>query len=130
VPELLERFAASDEVHFDAVSRVRLDTWSRGRIAVVGDAASCVSLFGEGSSMAIIAATTLAGALVSHPNDPSAAFNRYEQVHRRRLRRRHRGVWVTAHLLVPATRSGVTARNTAIRMATGVAPRPSRARAG
>ena len=116
VPELLERFRASNDVYFDAVSRVRLDTWSRSRIVLVGDAASCVSLLGEGSSMAIIGATTLAQALASHPDDLDTAFRVYEQVHRRRLRRRQRGISLTSHLLVPATRLGTDARNSAFRM--------------
>jgi 2-polyprenyl-6-methoxyphenol hydroxylase-like FAD-dependent oxidoreductase len=113
VPEVLERLHSNDDVYFDAVSRVRLESWSRGRIVLVGDAASCVSLFGEGSSMAIVGAATLAQALAAHPNDLAAAVHQYEQVHRRRLGRRQRGVWITSHLLVPSTRQGVTARNTA-----------------
>jgi 2-polyprenyl-6-methoxyphenol hydroxylase-like FAD-dependent oxidoreductase len=116
VPELLERFRVSTDVYFDAVSRVRLDAWSRGRIVLVGDAASCVSLLGEGSSMAIVGATTLAQALSSDPDDPAAAFRRYEQVHRQRLRWRHRGIAITSHLLVPATGLGTAARNSAFRI--------------
>jgi 2-polyprenyl-6-methoxyphenol hydroxylase-like FAD-dependent oxidoreductase len=115
VPELLERFRTSNDVYFDAVSRVRLDAWSRGRRILVGDAASCVSLLGEGSSMAIIGAATLAQSLTSHPNDLDTAFRRYEQIHRPRLRRRHRGVAITSHLLVPASRLGTAGRNSAFR---------------
>jgi|tagenome__1003787_1003787.scaffolds.fasta_scaffold20981178_2 hypothetical protein len=77
VPELRERFRTSNDVYFDAVSRVRLDTWSRGRTVLIGDAASCVSLLGEGSSKAIIGAATLAQALTAHPDDPAAAFRRF-----------------------------------------------------
>ena len=78
VPDILQRFQESDDVYFDAVSRVGLDAWSRGRCVLVGDAASCVSLFGEGSSMAIIGAATLAAALNSHPDDVGA-FRGYER---------------------------------------------------
>jgi 2-polyprenyl-6-methoxyphenol hydroxylase-like FAD-dependent oxidoreductase len=115
VPELLERFRASGDVYFDAVSRVRLDAWPRGRCVLVGDAASCVSLLGEGSSMAIVGAATLAQALTSHPDDLGAALRRYEQIHRQRLRWRHRGIAITSHLLVPATRLGTAGRNSAFR---------------
>jgi 2-polyprenyl-6-methoxyphenol hydroxylase-like FAD-dependent oxidoreductase len=116
VPELLEQVRDSGDFYFDSVSRVRLDTWSRGRIVLVGDAASCVSLFGEGSSMAITGAATLAQALVSEPADPVTALGRYEHTHRKRLLRRQRGVAITSHVLVPATRAGTTARNTAFRL--------------
>jgi 2-polyprenyl-6-methoxyphenol hydroxylase-like FAD-dependent oxidoreductase len=116
VPELLERVRASEDLYFDSVSRVRLDTWSRGRTALVGDAASCVSLLGEGSSMAIVGAATLVQALVAQPNAPTEALGRYERAHRRRLVRHQRGAGAISHLLVPATRTGIAVRNTAFRM--------------
>lgn len=116
VPELLERVRDTDDLYFDSVSRVRLDTWSRGRTVLVGDAASCVSLLGEGSSMAIAGADTLAHALAANPHDPATALADYERIHRKRLLRRHRGVALTSHLLVPATGTGTTARNTAFRL--------------
>jgi 2-polyprenyl-6-methoxyphenol hydroxylase-like FAD-dependent oxidoreductase len=53
VPELLDRVRAADDLYFDSVSRVQMPTWSRGRVGLVGDAASCVSLFGDGSSLAM-----------------------------------------------------------------------------
>jgi 2-polyprenyl-6-methoxyphenol hydroxylase-like FAD-dependent oxidoreductase len=62
VPELLDRVRAADDLYFDSVSRVQVPTWSRGRIGLIGDAASCVSLFGDGSSLAMVGAFTLADA--------------------------------------------------------------------
>lgn len=114
VPDLLERVHACDDLYFDSVSRVRLDAWSRGRTVLVGDAASCVSLFGEGSSMAIAGAVTLVQALVAQPGAPDEALARYERVHRKRATRRQRGVAPTSHLLVPATRTGLAVRNAVI----------------
>ena len=32
VPELLDRVRAADDLYFDSVSRVRVPTWSRGRV--------------------------------------------------------------------------------------------------
>ena len=55
LPRLLDRVRAADDLYFDSVSRVRLPSWSRGRVALLGDAASCMSLFGNGSSLAIAA---------------------------------------------------------------------------
>ncbi len=116
VPELLQRVRESEDLYFDAVGRVRLDTWSRGRTTLVGDAAGCVSLFGEGSSMAIAGAVTLVQALVAQPHDSVAALERYERAHRTRLVRRQRGVAATSHLLVPATRIGLAVRDAAVRV--------------
>ena len=60
VPELLERVREADDLYFDAVSRVRMDSWNTGRIVLAGDAASSVSLFGDGSTLAMAGAYTLA----------------------------------------------------------------------
>jgi hypothetical protein len=36
------------EVYFDTVARVDVAKWANDRIALLGDASSCVSLFGDG----------------------------------------------------------------------------------
>jgi 2-polyprenyl-6-methoxyphenol hydroxylase-like FAD-dependent oxidoreductase len=116
LPRLLDRVSAADDLYFDSVSRVRLPSWSRGRIALLGDAASCMSLFGNGSSLAITGAATLARALSATPDDCTAAFRAYEAEHRVRVRPTQRGRLVAGALLVPATRAGITARDFAVRV--------------
>ena len=55
-----------------------MPTWSKGRVALVGDAGYCVSpLAGMGGSMAIIGAAALADALERHDSDYAAAFQEY-----------------------------------------------------
>jgi 2-polyprenyl-6-methoxyphenol hydroxylase-like FAD-dependent oxidoreductase len=112
VPELLDRFRAAEDVFFDAVSLVDLPSWSTGRIALVGDAASCVSLLGDGSSLAIAGAHTLANALLV----PDGALARYETAHRRLVRPKQRAVGLSAALLLPKTRLGLATRNLAARL--------------
>jgi 2-polyprenyl-6-methoxyphenol hydroxylase-like FAD-dependent oxidoreductase len=116
LPRLLDRVSAADDLYFDSVSRVRLPSWSQGRIALLGDAASCMSLFGNGSSLAITGAATLARALAATPDDYTAAFRAYEAEHRVRVRPTQRGRLVAGALLVPATRAGITARDLAVRV--------------
>jgi 2-polyprenyl-6-methoxyphenol hydroxylase-like FAD-dependent oxidoreductase len=113
VPELLDRVRATDDLYFDAVSLVDLPSWSRDRVTLVGDAASCVSLLGDGSSLAIAGAHTLAMALAE---DPGGAFARYEAVHRARVVPKQRAVKRSAGLLVPKTRFGLAARNLGARV--------------
>jgi 2-polyprenyl-6-methoxyphenol hydroxylase-like FAD-dependent oxidoreductase len=115
VPELLDHFQQSDDIYIDAVSRVALDQWSSGRIVLLGDSASCVTLFGEGSSMAIAGAATLADALVNHATDPAAALTQYERAQRKRVQPHQRGATLAGRLLVPRTRAGIAARNQAFR---------------
>jgi 2-polyprenyl-6-methoxyphenol hydroxylase-like FAD-dependent oxidoreductase len=114
--ELLERLRNVDDFYFDSVSRIRLDRWSKGRVALLGDAASCVSFLGGGSSNAMAGAALLAGALGSRPSDPQAAFRDYEREHRKRVGPRLRGVGRASRLLIPATAGGIAVRNLAIRV--------------
>jgi 2-polyprenyl-6-methoxyphenol hydroxylase-like FAD-dependent oxidoreductase len=115
-PRLLAELAATDDLYFDQVSEVRMARWSRGRVVLLGDAASCVSLFGEGSSLAIAGAATLAEALSAHRADPAAAFARYETAHRALTTPKQRSVRAAAGMVVPATRLGLAARNAGARL--------------
>jgi len=112
VPALLDALKASDEFYFDAVSAVRLPSWSRHRVTLVGDAGSCVSLLGDGSSLAIAGAHTLADALAGR-RDVAEALRDYERGHRRLVGPKQRNVRAAAGFLVPKTRLGVRARNLA-----------------
>jgi 2-polyprenyl-6-methoxyphenol hydroxylase-like FAD-dependent oxidoreductase len=114
VPSLLARAEVSDDLYFDAVSKVVLPSWSAGRVVLLGDAAASISLFGDGSSMAIAGARTLAGELAG--GDHVAGFRRYEAEHRRRTDPRRRGAGLAAALLVPKSRAGIVTRNAAARL--------------
>ncbi|MGW4770749.1 FAD-dependent monooxygenase [Nocardia sp. NPDC004278] len=117
--DAVERVRAAGDLYCDAVSRVRLRQWSRGPVVLVGDAASCVSLFGDGSSNAMIGAYALAEELTGAPGDVVVALQRYEQQHRRVVSRAQRGVWAAKAFLVPATSAGIAARNAALRLLPG-----------
>jgi 2-polyprenyl-6-methoxyphenol hydroxylase-like FAD-dependent oxidoreductase len=121
VPELLDQARAAEDLWLDSVSQVRLDCWANGRVALVGDAASSVSLFGDGSTLAMAGAYTLAEELAATPADPQSAFARYEAKHRILVDPRQGNVAMAAALMVPATRSGIAARNLASRLWPAVA---------
>ncbi|MEO3856595.1 FAD-dependent monooxygenase [Acrocarpospora sp. B8E8] len=120
-PELLAHVRATDDLYFDSVSQVRLPRWWTGRVALLGDAASCVSLFGDGSTLAMIGAFTLAEELAASPDDPQAAFRRYESAHRLLVDPKQRAIEQASALIVPATRLGILTRNTATRLWPAVA---------
>lgn len=47
--KILAELDRTDELYFDRVGQIRMPNWSRGRIALVGDAGFCVSLLaGQG----------------------------------------------------------------------------------
>lgn len=115
-PELLDRARTADDLYFDSVSQVRMPEWSTGRVVLIGDAASCLSLLGDGSSLAMLGAATLADALAEHRDDHAAAFRRYQASHWRAVEPKLRQFDQAARVLIPATRRGIAARNLATRL--------------
>jgi 2-polyprenyl-6-methoxyphenol hydroxylase-like FAD-dependent oxidoreductase len=123
VPELLDRVRTTDDLYFDAVSQVRLPTWSRGRVTLLGDAASSLSLFGEGSSLAMAGATTLARSLAATP-DLAGALRGYEAEHRKLVAPRQRTAGIAAAVIVPGTRTSLALRNLGVRVSSWATRRP------
>ena len=115
-PELLAGYLSATDTYFDTVCRVRVPRWSTGLVTLPGDAAPCISLFGEGSSSAIQNAATLAESLDASPRDIPAALTRYEAKHRPATRRGQRAAPIGARLLIPTSRAGITIRNAALRL--------------
>ncbi|WP_067711577.1 FAD-dependent monooxygenase [Nocardia yamanashiensis] len=114
--ELLDQVRAAEDLYFDAVSRVSLPHWTKGRVTLLGDAGSSLSLFGDGSSLAIAGAHTLAEELTSTPGDPAGALARYEQRQRALAKPAVRGFRTAGLLIVPGSRLAITLRDTAIRV--------------
>lgn len=78
-PRLLSYLDQAPDLYFDSLSQIRMDRWSIGRVALLGDAACCASpLAGMGTSIAIMGAYTLAGELRKAGDDHAAAFANYE----------------------------------------------------
>lgn len=113
VQELLTKVAAAEDIYADAVIRMRVPHWSVGRVVLVGDAASSVSLFGDGSSKAIIGAHLLATQLARSDNHRTA-FRRYHEIHRRAISSPVETA-AAAALLVPKSVAGIMIRNHMVR---------------
>ncbi|MEU1803809.1 FAD-dependent monooxygenase [Streptomyces sp. NPDC019937] len=80
MPRLLEYMWGAPDFHFDAVAQIHMDTWSRGRVALLGDAGYCGSpASGQGTSMALIGAYVLAGELKAAGGDHTTAFAAYQR---------------------------------------------------
>jgi 2-polyprenyl-6-methoxyphenol hydroxylase-like FAD-dependent oxidoreductase len=111
VPDILDAVRASRELYFDSVSRVEMNDWSRGRVTLLGDASACVSLFGDGSTLAIAGAYALASALNESPDDYRQAFKLYQTRHGKFVGTRQRNLSRVASILVPRTELGIWLRN-------------------
>lgn len=107
--------AAMDQVpdiYYDRVSQIKMPHWSKGRVALIGDAAACVSLAaGVGAGLAMTAAYVLAGELKRAGNDYRAAYDRYEQILRPFVKGKQKSARYFARALVPQTRWGLWFRN-------------------
>ena len=79
VPRMLEAAREAPDLYFDAMSLIEMDSWSRGRVVLLGDAAHCASpASGQGTGIALVGAYVLAGELAASGGDPAVAFERYE----------------------------------------------------
>lgn len=77
-PRILKELEKSDDIFFEDLGQIRMPSWAKGRIAVVGDAAYCATpVSGMGTTLAITGAYILAQEL-SRNSDYSTAFKCYE----------------------------------------------------
>jgi 2-polyprenyl-6-methoxyphenol hydroxylase-like FAD-dependent oxidoreductase len=80
VPRLLAELDEADDLYMDAISQVVMDSWTRGRVALVGDAGySPGAAVGGGTSVAIIGAYVLASELVRAGGDHARGFAAYQR---------------------------------------------------
>jgi 2-polyprenyl-6-methoxyphenol hydroxylase-like FAD-dependent oxidoreductase len=80
-PQILAALDSCDNLYFENVSQIRMNTWSCGRIVLVGDAAFGPSILaGQGSELALIGAYVLAGELGKAEGIPELGFEQYERL--------------------------------------------------
>ena len=116
--EMLRALQASTDLYFDRVSQIVMPSWTKGRVALIGDACACPSLLaGEGSAMAMAEAYTLAGELVVAQGDHASAFEIYEQRLRPYVERKQKGARDFAASFVPRSAYGLWLRNATINAA-------------
>ncbi|MCV7125474.1 FAD-dependent monooxygenase [Mycobacterium lacus] len=96
--------------YFDSITQLRLDTWSRGRVALVGDAGYCPGpAVGGSTSIAVLGAYVLAGELAEAGGDYGRAFAQYERHMGEPVRRSRAFARAASKTIVPGSRAGVWA---------------------
>lgn len=121
-PQILDALDATDDLYFDRVSQIRIDSWSKGRIALVGDAAYSVSLLaGQGAALAMTGAYVLAGEIARAQGRPEIAFARYERTLRDYIDGKQQAAERFASSFAPHTRWGIFIRNQLTKLM-GIAP--------
>lgn len=116
-PDIADRLVETDDIYFDRVSQIRLPAWSKGRVALVGDAAAAVSLLaGEGAGLGMIEAYVLASELTASEGDWRRAFPAYEKRLRGFIAGKQRAARKFAKFFAPGTTFGICVRNGATRL--------------
>nr|WP_099982808.1 tetracycline destructase Tet(51) [uncultured bacterium]AKQ05895.1 tetracycline destructase Tet(51) [uncultured bacterium] len=79
--KILELMSDSNDFYFDSFTQVKMKSWTKGRVALVGDAGYCASPFpGQGSNQALVGAYIFAGELKQAEGNYHRAFNRYNEL--------------------------------------------------
>ncbi|ACU75132.1 monooxygenase FAD-binding [Catenulispora acidiphila DSM 44928] len=78
VDQMLQACREASDFYLDALVRTRMSSFTRGRVALVGDAGYANTLGGFGTGLALIGAYVLAGELVAARGDHGAALTAYD----------------------------------------------------
>jgi 2-polyprenyl-6-methoxyphenol hydroxylase-like FAD-dependent oxidoreductase len=114
--QMLARLDRAPDLYFDRVAQIKMPCWSCGRVALVGDAAFCVSLMaGQGSALAMTAAYVLAGELAKARGQHQEAFNRYETLLRAFIESKQKGAERFSAAFAPRTWFGLFLRNQVVK---------------
>jgi 2-polyprenyl-6-methoxyphenol hydroxylase-like FAD-dependent oxidoreductase len=111
--ELVAEVQQTSVSYFDKFCQIRMPSWTRGRVALVGDAGYCASpAAGMGASLALSGAAAVAQALADHKGHVDLAFQAYND----RLRPFIEEVQATALTMlsdyfVPKTEEAIRVRN-------------------
>jgi len=117
LPRILDLLDGANDLYFDRVSQIRMDppqygSWTRGRVTLVGDSASCVSLLaGQGCALAMVAAYILAGELRLAGGDFARAFARYQERFGRFVLNKQNAALRFGGAFAPKTKFGLFIRN-------------------
>lgn len=111
-PRILAALDGCDDIYLDDVSQIHMSAWSKGRLALVGDAAFCPSLLaGQGSALAMMGAYVLAGELSRRKRSPEEALEHYERFLRYFILEKQAAAEQFAYSFIPQTRFGLFVRN-------------------
>jgi 2-polyprenyl-6-methoxyphenol hydroxylase-like FAD-dependent oxidoreductase len=104
----LEELDRASTFYFDSIIQLEMDTWSRGRVTLVGDAGYCPGpAVGGSTSIAVLGAYVLAGELAVANGNYARAFATYEREMADPVRRSRTFARAAAKTIVPGSRAGV-----------------------
>jgi len=103
---ILNDVTAAETVFFDSTTQIVMPSWSKGRVALLGDACACLTLLaGQGSHLAMAEAYVIATELDRYGADYRAAFAAYEKKLKPATLKKQRAAVRISRFFVPSTRS-------------------------
>ncbi|CAO2652729.1 Nn.00g021400.m01.CDS01 [Neocucurbitaria sp. VM-36] len=124
---VLREMNNADDYYMQQIAQVKMDTWVKGHVVLVGDAAYCPSpISGVGTGAAIVGAYVLAGELSKSPTDIPHALSQYDMIARTYVDKAQKLVPGAPQIANPQTGWGVKVFNTL----TGVLAHPFAKRFG
>jgi 2-polyprenyl-6-methoxyphenol hydroxylase-like FAD-dependent oxidoreductase len=112
VAELQSELLDGTNFYFDKFCQIKMPSWTKGRVALVGDAGYCASpAAGMGGSLAIIGATALADAFEKHNGNFELAFEEYNKDLRPFIQELQAAAVEMLDKLLPRTEEEVSLRN-------------------
>ncbi|NED37161.1 FAD-dependent monooxygenase [Streptomyces sp. SID8499] len=128
VDRWLDELDRTPAFYFDSITQLRMDTWSRGRVTLVGDAGYGPGpAVGGSTSLAVVGAYVLAGELARAGGDHERAFPAYERAMAEHVHGSRAAALSAARTLIPASRLGVRGLAQGARLISALPAGPSRA---
>lgn len=118
---LLKGLDETDDFYMTHVAQIKMDSWSKGRVVLAGDAGYCPTAFtGQGSTASLVGSYVLAGELAKHGDDVEAALASYDKVLRPYVDEMQKLIPGTPNILYPKTRWGIWALQTFLGVVTSL----------
>ncbi len=128
VDRWLDELDRTPAFYFDSITQLRMDTWSRGRVTLVGDAGYCPGpAVGGSTTLAVVGAYVLAGELARAGGAYERAFPAYEHAMAEHAAGSRAAALSAAKTLVPTSRRGAWGLAQGARLLSALPPAPSRA---
>jgi 2-polyprenyl-6-methoxyphenol hydroxylase-like FAD-dependent oxidoreductase len=117
MPRLLIELDKADDLYLDSISTIVMDTWTRGRVTLVGDAGySPGAAVGGGTSLAVVGAYVLASELAASGDDHLRGLAACERALRPAVRHSQRIGPTVLKTLIPRSRVQVWATAQAVHL--------------
>jgi 2-polyprenyl-6-methoxyphenol hydroxylase-like FAD-dependent oxidoreductase len=114
---MLDAYQGREPIFFDTLTQIAMPRWSRGRVALLGDACGCLTLLaGQGSHMAMAGAYVIAGELARYRGNHAAAFAAYEAKLRPAVASRQEDAATFAKVFIPSAHSRTWLRRLVIKI--------------